>query len=62
MSKNIGSVNASIMAGDLEATGNRAQLSGHQLIMAGSNIMIYIQPDVARQWLPVLAKIAEEAE
>lgn len=51
-------ISAGILAGAIEATGNVGPLIGHQVNMTGSDIRIYITPEIARQWLPVLAQIA----
>lgn len=51
-------ISAGIIAGEIEPTGNNTQI-GHQVRMNGAEIRLYITPEVAAQWLPVIQKIAE---
>jgi hypothetical protein len=53
-----GYVSASIQAGTIEATATKPNHIGQQVAMTGSGVMIYIRPEVARQWIGVLTEIA----
>ena len=57
-----GRINVSIEAGHLKPTITppSPQL-GKQVEMDGSNVLLYITPEVAKQWLTVLKTIAEGA-
>jgi hypothetical protein len=57
---NPGRVVATIHAGDIELTENRAGVAGRQIKM-GHELYVYITPETAAQWLPVIASIAGEA-
>ncbi|GAP53849.1 hypothetical protein AHiyo6_04140 [Arthrobacter sp. Hiyo6] len=55
-----GYISASIVAGHIKATKSAAISNiGKQVAMSGSTTMLYIKPDVARQWIGVLEQIAE---
>lgn len=58
-----GSVGVSVVAGYIEATSTKRTAVGQQVGMAGtSSVYFYITPDVAKQWLPLITRLAEEAE
>jgi len=59
-----GMIDVTIMAGPIEATGNHTPRIGHQLRMDGIGAQythLYINPDVAAQWIETLTPIAKEA-
>jgi hypothetical protein len=58
MSKIVGQVQASVVAGHIEATATKPNNIGKQVAMTGSGVMFYFTPDVARQWIGVLETIA----
>ena len=56
-----GRINVSIEAGHLKPTITPPSPAlGKQVEMDGSNVLLYITPEVAKQWLTVLARIADE--
>lgn len=56
-----GYITAAIQAGHISKTSNPpGPKIGQQVSMAGATTYIYITPEVARQWLPVIQQIAEE--
>ena len=56
-----GLVSVSIVADTIKATGNGNPRSGHQIKMGDDGrVFIHITTETARQWIGVLAKIAEE--
>ena len=57
-----GQVSVGVIAGHIEATSTAPNSIGQQVKMAGSSVMFYIKPEVAKQWLPVITKIAESGE
>jgi len=59
--ENDGLISTSINAGHIKATGNKDRRTGHQLRM-GYGLFIHITPEIAAQWLDVLAPIAKEAK
>lgn len=63
-SDHVGMIDVTIMAGPIEATGNHTPRIGHQLRMDGLGAQfthLYINPDIAAQWIAVLTPIAQEA-
>lgn len=59
-----GTVGVSIVAGHIAATDQPIHPSiGQQVFMGtGGDFAIHITPAIARQWLPVIAEIAEAGE
>jgi hypothetical protein len=57
-----GSVGVSVVAGYIEVTSTARTAVGQQVEMAGSSVYFYIRPDVAKQWLPIIEKLAAESE
>ena len=56
-----GRINVSIEAGHLKPTITPPSPAlGKQVEMDGSNVLLYITPEVAKQWLTVLETIAGE--
>jgi len=56
-----GRINVSIEAGYLKPTVTPPSPAlGKQVEMDGSNVLLYITPEVAKQWLAVLKTIAGE--
>ena len=55
-----GVVSTTIVAGPIRDTGKSVVGFGQQLSMADTSVMLYITPEVAQQWLPVIAQIAGE--
>jgi hypothetical protein len=48
-----------VVAGPIELSVHPAQpLSGKQVLMGNSGLSLHITPEVAKQWLPVIAEIA----
>lgn len=56
-----GRVSVSISAGPIEATPNATTTTGQQVRM-GDNLLLYIKPDVAKQWIDTLTPIAAKDE
>lgn len=54
-------VSVSISAGPIEATPNVTPVSGQQIRM-GDNLLLYIKPDVAKQWIDTLTPIAAKEQ
>ena len=58
-----GRINVSIEAGHLKPTITPPSPAlGKQVEMDGSNVLLYITPTTAKQWIEVLTTIAEETE
>lgn len=58
----LGAISISVIAGEIEMTHTSATLTpslGQQIVMGNSGLYIHIKPEVARQWLPIIQKIAE---
>lgn len=57
-----GRVSVSLVAGPLHITGSAEGTIGAQLIMDGltPGSYLYVTPEVAEQWLPVIQQIAGE--
>jgi len=56
-----GRINVSIEAGHLKPTITPPSPAlGKQVEMDGSNVLLYITPEVAKQWLTILETIAGE--
>ena len=54
-------ITAIIHLGDIEKTSTTSgRLVGHQLVMEGLGGFIYVTPEVAAQWIPILTAIANE--
>lgn len=54
-------VSVSISAGPIEATPNATPLAGQQVRM-GDNLLLYIKPEIARQWIDALTPIAAKEQ
>ena len=56
-----GRIDVSIEAGHLKPTITPPSPAlGKQVEMDGSNVLLYIRPEIARQWIATLTPIAEE--
>jgi hypothetical protein len=55
-----GTISTTVVAGPVEYKGRSIHGVGHQLSMAETSVMLYLTPETAQQWLPIITKIAEE--
>jgi hypothetical protein len=56
-----GQLHLTVIAGTIEATDIEPSPNiGQQIRMPGSGVLIYITPDIARQWIGVLENITAE--
>lgn len=55
-----GSIQTAILAGYIEPTQTVPNHIGQQMTMRGSSTILYITPEVARQWIQALEPIAEQ--